>query len=1295
MATENRGFVALQCCSGHGTLLGRAFAGEAPEDFLLASVFSLGDEVAVGLGDAGYWYDPLNLNAEAGIFRFAGGTAEAIDIPATFGTDIAGATWLSVPAEGDSTVLVDANTGSLLTSTQDFLFLTATPTVLFPTETAERTFTANVILSGLSYDIQTFEAPVTDLTGTPLDFTFNVDLATGAIPYGRIAFSLPNGAGDVQGRFSGQVLFDTDYHYLDVGFFDGSFAGAPLDLFASELQGFFSGQNAETFVGGFSLLADLFLNSPVTTPGSGFDTLAEGLLIALSGPADPLLLSSEEIAGVRAESGSTKVVVTSALPLPSDANLSLPGGLLDSQAERSIQLGIADESSALLVFSSDLLGATENFAGLFASQASKQREAFLFDADLIMRSSQAESFEPLAIYRDPAGISWDRLVNPAIDFGIFAADSTLRLAGQEALVATGVPAAHGLNEERHFGFQSFASSLYTPIRVPVLDAEIILDQLDGQPSVAALGVTAALLATPGFDSPTPSVAGSLQIALLSPDYQGDPFLAPPSSLQFVSLDFATQLLGGLMSGAGIVQGQGSVGDALQPSDVDLFTLDLLSSGSNLEAVALEAFLTGFLSEDQTRPDLFQLSFEVQGGDSNGGPSIPGVTGLALLGRADAPSEKIWLGNYLIGYAGGGKVASSSDLLGHSQFYFAFNNSELRYYGPEEFEFFSSPLDLSPSGTTTLGLIRGAPSLFDGTVPPVELSPFNSFNDPLLGGGDLRGESWDYCDTVAGFCSFRDGSAYEYFNVETGLKGAGVSPIFNWISGTPVAVSPLSQARHYFAEGVPLELKRYLTQNSSFETDWRDFDSFSLDFDFDPSSGRIEFGRITAFSSDNPEAFLLELDFFGEVDTSGGHEFAFFYPLGGALTENGVRRPFVQSPSSSFGGFFNGANATSTGNNLVFTLDLEFDSGSPEETLRVGGIDVASGLVPGSAVILGSEQLPSGGFNVAGLLAFPMIDSDPDSGAFFQLTYQDPNTLQSLPGLAPGVDGVAQGLGSSLRGLFDDPPISGSDLRDSFVLSSPAQSDAPAVEFRAGQSASTEMQFLAMDGIGWGIWNSAPGTPVKAFDAPNDPSQGPVIPGYALYAGGISPAAPNIPGGSTVRYELSYTSGDTFAAPFNADGASILIQRSGTEGEGLNNLNFFVYRFDLDLANGDISNGLIDIRYTAPGFAPEPCCTPSSTIAWENQFSGFLPTGSASPLLSVDQANLCVRGFCVSSTGSEDLSRNRLGGVFSGAHGEVFWGSMSLEGRVPADLSAGPSAEIIESLQVLVRAPCISSECVGL
>jgi hypothetical protein len=496
----------------------------------------------------------------------------------------------------------------------------------------------------------------------------------------------------------------------------------------------------------------------------------------------------------------------------------------------------------------------------------------------------------------------------------------------------------------------------------------------------------------------------------------------------------------------------------------------------------------------------------------------------------------------------------------------------------------------------------------------------------------------------------------------------------------------------------LELKRYLTVDATFETDWRSFDSFSLDFDLDPATGVIEFGQIRAFDSADPSGPMFALDFFGEISNSTGVDLASLYPIGGTVTEGGVQRPLIPSDSNAFFGFFNGANGESSGHNFAFSLDLEFDSGSSEETLRVAGLDVASALFSGASTVKGSEQLPSFGFTETSLLAFPLIAPVPNSQEFSRFAFEDPATQTLSAGLAPGVNGVALGVGSSLAGLADEAPTSGLDLRGSFVLRMPAETAHSAIDFRGGKGSSTNQRYLALDDVGWGLWNSLPGAPVRAFDNPENPAQGPVIPGYALYAGGISPSAPIASG----QYELSYfgNSEGVSAAPFNTDGAPILIQRTGTEGAGLNNLSFFSYSFNLDFSTGAITNGFIDIHYTSPRAAPEACCNFETEIFWHNRFQGSLAPGSAVPSLELTQLNLCVRGFCIDSVDSSDLDRNRLGGVFSGPDGNAFWGALSLEGTIPAGTPQSFSssidqntptldASIIESLQVLLRAPCIS------
>jgi len=1015
-----------------------------------------------------------------------------------------------------------------------------------------------------------------------------------------------------------------------------------------------------------------------------------------------VLLSAEQVSGIKDESGVGSVVITTALAAPSVSNLELEKGIFDSQGERRVQAGITDALGTALVFRTGNNGFSDNAAEALSIQSSSERESFLFNSDFIVRPSSAEVFEPLSIYGSPVGLSWSRLENPDFNLSFSDPSKEILATGQSVLVASGpLPSAFDLSDNLFFGLATAASSLYTPVRVPVWDAELIIEQDAGSSAYSAFGVTASMLLAPGDDSQRDLLAGSLQVALLPSSYTGDPFLAQPSELDFVGLDFLAQSFRGLISSAekccnGSIVARGSDGEFLAPSGIDLLALSTTSGSVSSVTESLDGELTGFLIKDPSRPDLFQLSFNLEKGGGSESAIASSVTGLALVEEASPVNDKIWLGNYLIGYVAGGKVANSSLVLGRSQLYFTYDNDGQRYFGPKEAEFFADPLSLSSFTGLTLGLIRGSSPLLAGSIPPVALSSFADFNDPALGGGDLAGESWNYCDTVAGFCNFRDGSVYEYLNVETGLKGSGVTPTLNWISGTPASVPASSAARHYFSDGPALNLMRYLTTNSSFSTDWREFDSYSLDFDFDPQTGAIEFGRITAFNASNPSSFFLELDFFGEVISSSGKDFAFFYPIGGSLTEEGVQRVLLSSDDNALGGFFNGKNGTSVGNNFVFALDLEFESGDSDKTLRVAGLDVASALISGSASLKPSEQLPSGGFDTTGILAFPIIEPVSSTGLFATRVFSDPGSGATVPGLAPGVTGIAQGIGSSLVGLTDSAPSSGADLRDSFVLRAPAEAGSPAIDFRGGQGASTAARYLALDGIGWGIWNTSPGAPLRAFDSPNDPTLGPVIPGYALYAGGISPSAPNIPGASTARYELSFTdSNSPFAAPFNADSAPILIQRSGTEGQGIENLSFFIYRFDLDLSSGSISNGFVDIHYTAPGFDPEACCNPNTEVAWHNSFSGSLQSGSAAPDLQLTNLNLCVRGFCVNSSDSSALARNKLGGVFSGSNGEVFWGAMSLEGRIPSDATNGPSAEILESLQVLVRVPCVSSECLGL
>ncbi|MGB0267427.1 MAG: thrombospondin type 3 repeat-containing protein, partial [Pseudomonadales bacterium] len=287
LASQNVAFVGLSCCSDFGLGIGRAYEGDTPEAFLLTSVVRFGDDFFPQVGDPGFWYDPLATDVEAEVLRLFGGTAESISLPASLSSEVSGVRWLSTAADGPSVGVIEADNGALVELIDDVLFLTAMPTIQFPSFTTVRTFRADLIFDGFASDIFSTSPGALSLANTPLDLSFNVDLASGAIPFGRLAFALPNSGGFVEGRFSGQVRFDTDYQYLDVGFSDGFFGAAPLDLLESEIQGFFSGPSAEQFVGGFSLQANPFTNavSPSNSSTAPLN-LAEGLFVAEQGPRE-------------------------------------------------------------------------------------------------------------------------------------------------------------------------------------------------------------------------------------------------------------------------------------------------------------------------------------------------------------------------------------------------------------------------------------------------------------------------------------------------------------------------------------------------------------------------------------------------------------------------------------------------------------------------------------------------------------------------------------------------------------------------------------------------------------------------------------------------------------------------------------------------------------------------------------------------------------------------------------------------------------------------------------------------
>ena len=152
-----------------------------------------------------------------------------------------------------------------------------------------------------------------------------------------------------------------------------------------------------------------------------------------------------------------------------------------------------------------------------------------------------------------------------------------------------------------------------------------------------------------------------------------PILCSAIRTRVCQSDFLVQSFDGLISTAeiccdGSTVAHGSDGALLAPSSIDLSSLNdewhRLSS-----TVPFDGELTGF-SKDPSRSDLFQLSFDLEksgASDSAIATSVTGlavleetvistsVTGLAVLDETVSSSEKIWLGNFLLGYVAGGRL----------------------------------------------------------------------------------------------------------------------------------------------------------------------------------------------------------------------------------------------------------------------------------------------------------------------------------------------------------------------------------------------------------------------------------------------------------------------------------------------------------------------------------------------------------------------------------------------------------------------------------------------------------------
>ena len=1209
LATDKRGYVALQCCSGHGAIIGRAYAGVAPEDFLLASVFSLGNEPSVQPGDPGFWYDPFDPSVEAGIFRFAGGSAEAIALPETLGSDISGAEWRSVPPEGGSAVLVDANAGALLSSTQDLLFLTATPTVLFPTETAERTFTADVILSGLSFDIQTFEAPITNLAGTALDLTFNVDLATGAIPYGRLAFSLPNDGGDVRGRFSGQVLFDTDYQYLDVSFRDGVLAGAPLDLVESELQGFFSGQNAEAFVGGFSLLADLFSNAPFTTPELGSDTLAEGLFVALAGP--------------RADAGPLLDAEKLQLASTDRQFLALDTGFLANQGPEQRFGVVVDETIAIADSPRLFLGTDPLSPGLpFTGDLG-------IDTEIVRIADRPSTVVQLL---SVSGVKAYFFEAPH-DFRAYGAQlGDKRKRFEDYLLVTTFPSALGAAlGSGHLYYRS--DELSFQVRAAqdpsfaVGGAGEMSFALNWNTGALSQGRLSLPTDNPGdgltvfFSGTVGNQGGSVATNLTFED--GGFFDAndviyqrPVESTVDALLDPSASIL----SLVNRDDGQGgadflSAFELVVRNGSDAILGDLLFAGlgrvqaQNLSLNAAELGGLAFGQGDPLWGFVALACCELPGGTVNLDPLNPGgflIQGISTDDGVDDPVLVVPTAN--------GQPLPVSDLS------FYGSNTIEQFYRRGDAAFEALTLDGNPAlnGPGDTALEVGAwgattpfvakPLLVDSTGalidPPAPVQSLLFQRAPLaalpFSGPKPYGTFAGQLDLGSlGFLPLGDSSienAWFSFNVDyfTGIVSEGRLSLSLVDPGLPSGTAVVDLG---FSGLLPAQSDSSLPQG---------FASLSIDEVFSTAPAPFSGGQ-------------SELQGFFTGTELGGFEFR-----GGAglLSDDGGSL----SP-------------------LLFALlSARADTGDPAVRLeqRLTNFDWArwTGTAISASQTLGDNPR-------FGLALFPLITFEqPDAqsvGTFVQRNYETGGVQR--PGYAPALEGLLLGRGSNI-----DEFLSSS----AFVLGANAQIDRgngagierpdflqqPFDVVLRGSGTGTAVQTLPVDVSGdfdvdWGIWDAA-----LAQDAPQDPNLGPII-DQVLYASGVPTPTANLPVTGTVAYQTASVSEALFAR----------YGELGTGGFGpsapvalaMNTVNI---GFTLDFQTGLISGGTLNLAYDDPGATAQ-----GQLLTWQGTFDGQ----TRGALAQFNLLDLTVTRDATLEAMTADLSRSAMAGFVTGAAAERFLG----------------------------------------
>ncbi|MEY3040939.1 MAG: hypothetical protein RLZZ174_21, partial [Pseudomonadota bacterium] len=1218
LSGTNVGFVALQCCFSQGIMLGRALEGVTPETSLLFSVAATQTNASVQLGEPDFWFDPGLAGVEPVVFRFQQGAAEALTLPAAFASSVAGTRWLGSDALGDSAALVDGNSGLLLTSVRDLLFLTASPTVIFPTVTAERTFSADVILTGQVFDRFAPELVLNSLDGTSMAFGFNIDLATGEIPYGNIQFALPNNEGEVSGRFAGAARYEANYQYVELDFFDGTFGVAPLDIVASEIQGFFEGPNAERFVGGFSLFAENLpsISSNVTL-GAGPSNLAEGLFVASQGTrrGSGVLTDAEKL-----------------LLVASDTTyFALDTGFFSVQPPGQ-EVGVAVDNSADPFVANLLLGRDPDaqslpFTGVLTGNSEVLRVEERAAVKINLPTANASGY----------------FINPPHDLRSYGA-----LAGEERrrfndyLLVTTLPAAAGFAlDSGHLFYRS--DELSFQLRA-ALDSQFseggsgaLSFNLDWNTGAITQGVLRlntdgdgdglSVFFSGGLVSQGESVA--TQVA-----FDGAKFVDADSSLYQTALSDASaaafdasasiMTLYNRENGTGVVDFLSSFALVVRNGD-DLALGDLLFAG-----------LGRTLSQDLSLTTAEQSSLAFGQGDSPWG-----YVGLTCCDTpqlsVSSPSQSVSGGFLLQGVASDDSVTEAvlvNPVAGGAPL----TPSDVGFYDGQ------SPNSFYRQGAAPAGSLELAPEVAFWGSPPGLPQPFGP--KPLL--VDAFGELLSPPAPIESLLFQRAPLA--------ALPFSGPAP-FGTFAGR-------------FSSG----------SLGVVDAGISGYDEVALSFNVDYFTGTISEGRlsVTLVEQDaNGQPAVVDFGFSGSLPGQGNS----LLPQGFASLSlddvfSTATFPVALPPSELFG-FFTGTEVD--GFEFRGAANLLGDDGFALEPFLLALLKARSDVVDqNTSNLVPLEQrltsadwarwteaglLPKQRF---GLAAFPIVSFESSAsaspGGYVQHTYEladQPGVF--APGFAPALEGVLMGRGSR----YDAQAVAEFVLGANALIDRQTGSDIFRADFLqqpfdvvlTGSGLPSSPQTFSLGAtsdfdVDWGIWNAG-----VAQNVPTDASLGPII-DQVLYATGVPTPQNALPTG-VVNYGVLSLSESLFAR-IGSLGAGI----QSPSAPGALQMNEVSIAFALDFDTGVISNGSLVLAYADP-----EAQSSVDPLRWTGDFTGQ----ARGAMAQFELTDLSITRAASLETLVPDLTRSTMAGFVTGPSGERFLGSLSFEAQ-------GDVTGALESLQ---------------